>query len=386
MWSVSGTLGSPPQPMHIAFAIAALGAGGAERVLSLITASWVADHRITVISFDSADDAIFHQFHPRTELVRLDIPMIGRGRLGAIFATLTRVYRLRRTLGSLDPDAVISFLTKINVLTLIASLGTCRRVIISERNNPRMQAANSIWNGMLALLHWRAAAIVMPTNDSLAFLGHRARRRACVIGNPIELPAPLTPRKGSPVLAAVGRLTAQKGFDLLIAAFAAIAARHPDWTLRIWGEGELRGDLERQVHALGLADRIALPGNSNGREEWVRGADAFVCSSRHEGFGNALAEAAAAGLGVVSFDCPFGPSDIIRHERTGLLVPVGDTGALAAALDRLLGDSRLRERLGEAARKDMTRFGVDGIVAQWDALLARTVPAAARVRPLRQSR
>ena len=244
---------------------------------------------------------------------------------------------------------------------------------MSERNNPQMQTSHSIWQVLLPLLHWRASAIVMQTRESLVLLKGNARKRAYVINNPIEAPAPFAIRKGPLILAAVGRLTHQKGFDLLIKAFAAVAPSHPDWTLRIWGEGELRPVLERQVRDLGLEHRIELPGVSHSPAEWVRDANVFVLSSRYEGFGNALAEAAASGLAVVSFDCPFGPSDIIDHERTGLLVAPGDTNALSAALDRLMGDQPLRNRLGEAARDDMSRFAPDKIIAQWDALLARTL-------------
>jgi glycosyltransferase involved in cell wall biosynthesis len=355
--------------MHIAFVIAALGAGGAERVLSLITAQWAQHRVITVIAFDTADDAIFHPLDPRVNVIRLGVPS-GGGRLTvSIFAAVRRTLVLRRTLQTLDPDLVISFLTKINVMTLLASLGTSRRVVISERNNPLMQSASSIWNTLLSKLHWRAAGIVMQTRGSLACLDERARARAVVISNPIEIPPPCAEQTERRVLAAVGRLTDQKGFDLLIAAFADVAELHPDWTLRIWGEGELRDKLERQVASLGLQHRVELPGNSEAHAAWTCCADAFAFSSRYEGFGNALAEAAAAGLPVVSFDCPFGPSDIIDHGRTGLLVPPGNVEAMSAALHRLMGDEHLRRRLGRQARADMSRFDLNTVMARWNAVV-----------------
>lgn len=360
-----------PVAMHITFTIAALGAGGAERVLSLLTSAWATDHRITIISFDAEHDPIFHRFDPRLEIIRLGIPNHKSGFIKSSIITIRRIALLRRTLRMLDPDITISFLTKINVLSLLACLATPRRIIISERNNPRMQESNFIWHSLLSRLQWRASEIVMQTRASLICLHGRARERAHVISNPIEPLHPRPPRSGAPVLAAVGRLAFQKGFDLLIEAFAKVAPSHPDWILRIWGEGELRPALERQIADLGLEDRIHLPGTSRDPKEWVDDADAFVFSSRFEGFGNALAEAAASGLAVISFDCAFGPSDIIDHERTGLLVPTGDVEALSAALDRVLSDERLRARLGEAAREDMSRFAPSAIVAQWDALLAR---------------
>jgi glycosyltransferase involved in cell wall biosynthesis len=359
--------------MHIVFTIAALGAGGAERVLQLITADWVRNRKVTIISFDAATDLVFHPFDPAVKLVRLGIPAARSGLLQQVITTLRRSIALRRTIKALKPDAVISFLTKINVITLLASLNLRHPVIISERNNPQMQKSNATWGLLLARLQWRAAAIVMQTRASLECLDGKARERARVISNPVEVTVPAAPKGGLPVLTAVGRLTEQKGFDLLIDAFAAVAPAHPDWKLRIWGEGALRQKLEWQVEKRGLAHRIDLPGISKDPAEWVEDADAFVFSSRYEGFGNALAEAAGAGLAVVSFDCPYGPADIVDHERTGLLVPPGDVKALSGALDRVMGDKALRHRLGAAARADIRRFAPEQIVAQWDALLAQVL-------------
>lgn len=357
--------------MHIVFTIAGLGAGGAERVLQLITADWVGHRRITIVSFDAPTDSAFHPFDPRVNLIRLDIPASRSGLHRQIFTTIRRIVALRRTLKDLNPDVVISFLMKINVIALIASLGMRHPMIISERNNPQMQVSNAAWGVLLSRLQWRSSAIVMLTQGSLDCLKGNARARALVISNPVERLALAASKGGPPVLTAVGRLTAEKGFDLLIDAFAAVATSHPDWTLRIWGKGPLRRQLELQIENLNLAHRIEMPGISKSPAEWTSDADAFVFSSRYEGFGNALAEAAGAGLAVVSFDCPFGPSDIIDHERTGLLVPPADVRALSVALDRVMGDERLRNRLGTAARKDIARFAPDKIIAQWDALLAQ---------------
>lgn len=359
--------------MHIVFTIAGLGAGGAERVLQLITADWVLAHRITIISFDASSDLAFHPFDPRVNLIRLNIRPARSGLIRQMFRTVRRISALRGTIRDLAPDVVISFLTKINVIALIASLGMRHPVIISERNNPRMQTSNATWGMLLSRLQWRASAIVMQTRGSLEVLSEKARERAVVINNPVERMAEPRPKHGQPVLAAVGRLTPQKGFDLLIDAFAKVAPLHPDWKLRIWGDGEIRQQLELQVANLGLTERIELPGISKNVAEWIDDTDAFVFSSRYEGFGNALAEAAGAGLAVVSFDCPYGPSDIIDHGRNGLLVPPENVAALSTALGRVMGDKDLRQQLGAAAREDIQRFAPHIIIAQWDALLMRVI-------------
>jgi glycosyltransferase involved in cell wall biosynthesis len=356
-------------PLHVVVVLAGLSAGGAERVISLITSRWAEEgRRVTVITFDHAEAPVFHTMDPRVSLVRLGIDP-GGGRLAGVRAVLRRAGALRRTLATLKPDFTISFLTKINVLTLLASLGTRRRIIVSERNNPRMQHASRWWTLLLGGLHWRADGIVMQTQASLDCLGRTARRRAFVIPNPISI----NPIRGAPrdfhVLAAAGRLTEQKGFDLLIDAFALVAPRHPDWRLMIWGEGEDRPLLEKRIARHGLAGRISLCGNSRSPDEWVGQADAFVLSSRYEGFGNVLGEAMAGGLPVASFNCDFGPAEMIRPEEDGLLVPAGDVPALTIALGRLMGDAGLRERLGEAARLSARQYQPDVILRRWDEML-----------------
>lgn len=367
-------------PTSVAFVLAGLGAGGAERVVSLIATVWArAGRQITIITFDGDDEASFHPLPADIVLRRLAIPAPRGGGVAALRATVHRIVALRRALREADADVTVSFLTKINVLTLIACLFTRRRVVISERNNPRRQEKSRAWNAVLAALTWRADAIVMQTEASLACLAPAARRRATVIGNPIALGGVDRRERAAPVLAAAGRLTHQKGFDLLVDAFAQVAPGHPDWRLVVWGEGEARAALEARIAASGFDSRIALPGNSDRPERWAAGADAFVLSSRYEGFPNVLGEAMAGGLAVAAFACAFGPTDLIRDGIDGLLVPAEDVDALAAALDRLMGDAGLRDRLGRAAQAAMRRYDPAVVIARWDRLLAG-LPGPARVR------
>jgi glycosyltransferase involved in cell wall biosynthesis len=150
-------------------------------------------------------------------------------------------------------------------------------------------------------------------------------------------------------LVAVGRLTAQKGFDLLLDAFSNIAAAVPAWQLVIWGEGPERRDLERQVERLCLADRVRLPGLSEAPGSWVSTGSCFVLPSRYEGFPNVLLEAMRAGMAVVAFDCEYGPSELIEHERNGLLVANGDVRGLGQTLLRVMTNPSLRAYLAARA-------------------------------------
>jgi glycosyltransferase involved in cell wall biosynthesis len=195
-----------------------------------------------------------------------------------------------------------------------------------------------------------------------------------VIPNPVDLPSP-PPRAGEGrTLVAVGRLVDQKGFDLLLPAFARIAGVHPDWNLVIWGEGSGRAELEALRDRLGLADRVRMPGLTRHPGEWVEDAALFVLSSRFESFGNVVTEAMAAGLPVVVTDCPWGPGEIVRHGVDGWLVPPEDVDALAGGLDRLIGDPTLRARLAAAAKRNVRRFARDNVMAMWDDLVTGIRP------------
>ncbi len=367
---------------HVAMVLSALGAGGAERVVADLSRRWVAEGaRVTIFAFDRPDDPVYHAFDPAVELVRLAIPSSG------IHSVPIRLLALRRAIRQARPDVLISFLTKINVTALLAMTGIDAPVIVSERNNPDQQRKSILWRLFSQLAHLRADAVVCQTARSKRCVPVAARRRAVVIPNSIA-PASVQPvPSGRKRLVAVGRLTEQKGFELLIQAFGRVAGNNPGWDLHIWGDGPDRPVLEAAIRDLGLGSRIYLRGLSTTPGGWRTEADAFVLSSRYEGFPNVLGEAMAAGLPVISVDCDFGPADMIIPWENGLLVPPGQVALLADGIERLLSDRPLQHALRQAAPAIARRFAPEQVEAAWRDLLQAVLATRASPRPsLRASR
>ncbi len=356
-----------PGTMRIAILASGLGAGGAELVIAQLARHWCgAGQGVDVIVFDRPEDPVFHRLPEEAALHRL-------GGHSGFVGMAGRVLALRRVLQRQRPHVIVSFLTKNNLIAALATVGTQTRLVCAERNNPERQDTHPLWNLLLRLLYRRADAIVCQTAAVRRCFPAAVQDKLVTIPNPVPLPDVVRPAAEVKRLCAVGRLAHQKGFDLLVAAFAKVAPRWPDWRLDIWGEGPERAALEGQVRDLALEERVVLRGISPRPRAWVAEAGIFVLSSRYEGFPNVLGEAMAAGLPVIATDCDFGPADMVEHGRSGLLVESENALALGEAMAGLIGDASARVRIGAAAEEGMTRFQPGRILQQWDQVLSQVL-------------
>lgn len=356
---------------RIALVIHSLQYGGAERVLAQLAEHWVSTgHTVSLITLsDAATDS-----YPLPAAVnRFGLNLIKASKLpwDPIINNGRRISAIRAAFQQVNPEVIISFTEKSNVLTLFASRGLNIRTIIAERTDPRHHHISFIWGYLRRKTYPRADLLVVQTASVAAYCRREYPCPVKIIPNlaptvPDSGTRPLTARKR---LLAVGRLDPHKGFKSLINVFSRLAATLLDWDLRIVGEGPEHRELEQLIAKLDLRDRVELPGWNPDIASEYAAADLFVLSSEYEGFPNALLEAMAHGLPAVSYDCDSGPRDIIRNGQDGLLVKPGDTAELERSLRQVMAGQSLRERLGGAAREVQSRFNSERIFASWDELL-----------------
>jgi glycosyltransferase involved in cell wall biosynthesis len=382
-----------PGPGPVRFVLQhAWGMGGTIRT-TLTMAEHLADHRdVEVVSVIRRRDEPFFPFPPRVPVTALEKRSRILSRLPSLLVhpedyaypacSLQTDVALWRWLRSLEGGAVVTTRPAFNLLASrlapegVVTVGQEHQHLAIHR--PRLAADIRRHYGRL---HALTTLTTQDEADYGRLLGG-SRTRVQAIPNPVPASDAPAADPDAKVVIAAGRLNLQKGFDLLVPAFAEVARRHPDWRLRIYGSGPERGRLQAQIDELGAGDTIALLGRSERLGEAMAEASIFALSSRWEGFPMVLLEALGSGLAVVSFDCPTGPGDIVRDGREGALVPPEDVGALAAALDGLIGDPARRRAFADAARRRAGDFDIAAVGARVEALLAQLGAQERSGRPL----
>jgi GalNAc-alpha-(1->4)-GalNAc-alpha-(1->3)-diNAcBac-PP-undecaprenol alpha-1,4-N-acetyl-D-galactosaminyltransferase len=358
-------------------AITTMNAGGAERVAATMLNYWArTSNRVALLTIYSTQND-FYYLDSRVHRIALGQNRPTRNWREFVVGNLRRVKQIRAAIRAFRPDVVISFLDITNIRVLLAAAGLDVPVVVEEHIDPRQNSIGRVADCLRRLLYPRAHGLVVLTPAIVEWACRIAKRDAvCVIPNPISeqfCRCGTAESEDARTVVAMGRMEPQKGFDLLLAAFARCVQKHPTWQLRIFGEGSERSRLTGLAAGLGIADRVRLEKIVREPEKVFRRSSLFVLSSRFEGFPMVLLEAMATGLPVVSFDCPTGPREMIRDGVDGVLVPPGDTEALAGAMARLMGNESERRRLGSRATEVVERFGLARVMAMWDELLEKAV-------------
>lgn len=369
--------------MKLVYCISAThNSGGMERVLATKVNYLVArGYDITVVTTDQRGLPPFFPLDARIRCVDLGVNYEtnnGKSFLNKLvhfpFKQWRHRRRLSRVLREIRPDVTVSMFC--NDATFLPSIKDGSRKVL-EIHFSRFKRLQYDRKGLWRLADvWRNRneADVVARFDRFVVLTHEDSRYWGKLSNIAVIPNAQTFASDAPApleaktVVAVGRLTYQKGFDLLLQAWAEVCRRVSGWQLAIVGDGELRSALSAQAESLGLAGCVTFVPAMKDVVAVYRDASVLAMSSRYEGFGMVLLEAQTVGLPVVSFACKCGPSEIVNDGVDGYLVAPGDVDAMADRLVRLMQDGALRRRMGAHAFANAARFSTDAVMKQWMAL------------------
>lgn len=346
----------------IAFFLPSLCSGGAEKVTITLSNEFAKRGLRTELLLAQAEGPYLGDILPGVTVVDLKSSRV-----------VNCVPKLAKYLHTAKPACLLSALSHANVTAVVARIVSHAhsRLVVAEHTTPSLSRMPSISSRVVkCLIGWayrhadKVVAVSQGVKDDLCSLGV-PKNIVSTVYNPIvsndlflkaneTCPHPWFQPGAAPVALAVGRLEETKDFALLIRAFARVR-RSKRVNLAILGEGSARPHLEALIATLRLEDCVSLLGFVSNPYCYMRNAAVFVSSSKREGFGNAVVEALACGVPVVSTNCP-GPNEILCNGKWGIIVPIGDVKALAAAIEDALGNTLLQRReLVERAK----RFSVE---------------------------
>lgn len=369
--------------LTVLFAIPSLSGGGAERVILWLSERFQKLNYNTHIVTMSSESFDIYPVPDGVNRHALSLTGGSSGKFSAIAINFSRINQLRKTVNAINADVVISFTTTINVLSILACMGTKTVSIVSERSNPTRMKLNKFWQ-ILRKITYRFADVQVAQTERVAnwLKENTGNRNVVVIPNPVVYPILSQSKNGESksdmlsdncrIILAVGRLISQKGFDSLIRAFSTACKDNSSWHLVILGDGDNYDSLKSLADSTDIGDRIHLVGRCADITSWYNRAEIFVLSSIFEGFPNVLVEAMAHGLAVVSTDCEYGPREIIDEGVNGMLVPVGDETAMSEGLTKLVQEEKLREKLGSNAKKVRDTYSPENVLSKWTTCVFRS--------------
>lgn len=370
--------------MKIMFSIGTLSSGGAERVVCNLSNYLNKFHDIHIVSVKKTDIAytldsnISIDFLDNREEISYDKLMNKRilDKIKRIIRNLRRVRKLKNIIKKNKPEIIVSFLPEPNFLNLILKSKFKIPIIISIRNDPKEEYKSNLYNRLMKKYYPQADAIVYQTEEAKNFfrniIGNNVIQE--IIPNPINEEFIERPYKGirKKIIVTVGRLQEQKNHKLLIDAFEKVSNQIPDYKLVIYGDGNKKQELETYIKSKNLLDKVMLAGNTKEVKKHIYDASLFILSSDYEGMPNALIEAMALGLPVISTDCPCGgPKFLIDNGKNGILVKVKDVEAMSKAILKVLENKNYADYLSMNASKIAETLNPTKINNEWKKIIEK---------------
>lgn len=366
--------------------------GGIQRV-TVVKANALAEipgNEVYIVVTDNKVGPETHKLSPEVHLIDLDINYHDRDRERS-FMAVNMIYFAKcarhkkvlwNTLRQIDPDIVIS--VGMSEKYMLTSMRKHSWKIIREfhcEKNYRTKYATSLFGKIQGrvsdfyefnFVDKKFDRIVVLTDEDKE-TNWQGWNNVSVMPNPVAFKCDEPSSLNEKVVISMGRLHHVKNFSSLISAFGQVIKKHPDWILRIYGDGELKQTLHDQINRTSLQDNVFLMGFSNDMESALRQSSIFAFSSLVEGFALVIVEAMECGLPVVSYQCPCGPKDIVTDGKDGFLVPVNDENLLAKRICSLIEDENLRRQMASEAKLRAQHYHVESIAQQWMALFNEVI-------------
>ena len=349
-----------------------MGNGGAERVMATIANNLCGEHDVQIVTMTDAES--FYALDEKVKIAGLGQKMSRKNKITkiftAVFGGLKAFVSLHKLVKKEKVDVLVAFLGPASFLAILLKIfGAKCRVIVSERCDPYERGR--LYQFFQKRFFPKADAIVCQSEKVMAFFKEKYRSKMVVIPNPVAASA-IPPRfegKRRHTIVGVGRLDVQKNFEMLIRAFAALPEKFSDYTLEIYGGGPLEEKLNKLIEEKGLQGRATLMGVKKNVMHYISDVALYVMSSNYEGFPNALAEAMATGLPVISTDFSTGVAGDIVKEENGRVIPVGDEAALILAMEEMLSSEEKWDEMSRENRKLLATLSEDCVVKMWNSVM-----------------
>ncbi len=363
------------------------GSGGMERSICC-KANYLADvagYNVTILTTDRKGKANFYEYSSKIQFIDLGINYYELEYLSFFDRISLQLEKrkkhkeeLNNILLKLRPDVVVS--TGTHELTLLYNIKDGSKKILEfhfckpyKKIEYSQYPVYSLKRLFALAAEWRRQQFAKKY-DALVVLTKEDKKRwkniphIEVIPNIVSFYPERINKSDNKRIISVGRLSYQKGYPLLIEAWAKVAKKYPDWTLSVYGEGDEKHELVKMISRKGVRNSMSIHPFEKDIQKEYEASSVYVMSSLYEGFGLALTGAMACGIPCVSFDCPSGPSEIITNGEDGIIVEYKNIDKLAEAISFLIEDNTLRKEMGQNARENVKRFLPEKIMPRWISL------------------